>query len=273
MNPLAGSEVDCPGLSLNYSIESDFSFSQHSWTWESEEFTETTEVSFHWTHEGNHRIFRASAGASVEIGGTVFNLHDGRVISDFLREGDFTAIVEENQTIKITVKGRTFDRNSNARMTGIFKLRPQVCEELADTTPPEVDCSLINNSLWPPNNKLKNVGLGFVVADDRDPHPSVEVKVFSDETDTASQPDAIDDGSILALRAERNGNSDGRVYLIIVTATDEAGNVGYDCCTVTVPHDQSKPSRNASQAEAAFAELECLLDGEVPSGYLELTPH
>lgn len=263
---LAGSDANCPGLSLDYSIERDFSYSQHTWTWESAEFEETTEVSFHWIHEGNHRRLFARASANVDIEGTSTVLHHGRTLGPFLRQGDFTAIVLEGQTIKITVTGRHFDRTRYGLMSGSFEIRPLICEELADITPPEVNCALNRNSFWPPNNKLVDVGFDLSVSDDRDPNPSVEVLVFSDEADSNAEPDALDDGFVLSLRAQRLGNEEGRVYLIVAIATDEAGNVGYDCCTVTVPHDQSKKSRNASEAKAAAIELECLLNGQVPSG-------
>ena len=40
----------------------------------------------------------------------------------------------------------------------------------------------------------------------------------------------------LRLRAERDKNADGRVYLILARAIDSAGAGGKACCTVTVPN-------------------------------------
>jgi hypothetical protein len=143
-----------------------------------------------------------------------------------------------------------------------------------DTTAPTVTCSLSVTSLWPPNHRLVNVGLQATVMDDQDPNPMVHVHVFGDEDDEEStgdgrhSPDAknIDLGT-LRLRAERKGNADGRVYLIVVTATDAAGNTGFDCCTVVVPRDRSARSRAAVNAQAAAAEATCLQTGAPPSGF------
>lgn len=42
----------------------------------------------------------------------------------------------------------------------------------------------------------------------------------------------------VALQASRNGNDqDGRHYTIVVSAKDNAGNLGFASTTVTVPHD------------------------------------
>jgi hypothetical protein len=74
---------------------------------------------------------------------------------------------------------------------------------------------------------------------------SPRVAVYSDEPDE----DQTGDGNFpgrredrygdLFLRAERKGNSDGRVYLIITTAMLPNGPTGVDCDTVTVPKSQA----------------------------------
>jgi hypothetical protein len=144
---------------------------------------------------------------------------------------------------------------------------------------PEVSCRVSHSSLWPPNSSLVNVGLHITATDDNDPAPIVKVSVFSDESDVDSanggvaSPDAIAwAAGTLQLRAERRGNGDGRVYLILVTATDAAGNVGYGCCAVTVPHSQSAKAKASVAAQAAAAEAECAGGGGAPAGYFILTP-
>jgi len=47
----------------------------------------------------------------------------------------------------------------------------------------------------------------------------------------------VNNGTIY-LRAERSGNSDGRIYTISYEATDCAGNTATAACYVTVPHNQ-----------------------------------
>ena len=100
--------------------------------------------------------------------------------------------------------------------------------------------------------------------------------VFADEDDEEPtgdgnhSPDAKDDGKTLRLRSERIGNSNGRVYLIVVIATDESGNVGFDCCTVVVPKSKSKKALADVDDQALLAELFCLEFGEPPDGFVEV---
>lgn len=138
---------------------------------------------------------------------------------------------------------------------------------------PEVVCSVQTQALSPPNHKLFDVGLTFEVADDSDPDPIVEVLVFGNEceedlTGAGSQaPDAVlNDTDRLWLRAEREGDASGRVYLIIVLATDTTGKTGFDCATVVVPHDRSEASKDAVTVRAMVAEAACLATGTAPDG-------
>ena len=137
-------------------------------------------------------------------------------------------------------------------------------------------CDVAQSSLWPPNHNLVNVGLtnpdvsGGVV-----PPYSVAVTVLSNEADQPSgasgddhfSPDARDMGvGTLRLRAERLGTGSGRIYLIIVKATDSKGNSGFCTSTVVVPHDQSAASIAAVTLAAtnAAASYEA---GYPPAGY------
>ncbi len=100
--------------------------------------------------------------------------------------------------------------------------------------------------------------------------------VFSDEDDEEStgsgthSPDAKDDGETLRLQSERKGDSNGRVYLIVVIATDAAGNEGFDCCTVVVPKSKSKKALADVDDQALIAEVFCLEFGEPPPGFVEV---
>ncbi|MEX2121168.1 MAG: immunoglobulin-like domain-containing protein [Pirellulales bacterium] len=152
---------------------------------------------------------------------------------------------------------------------------------VADTIAPTVNASVARSMLWPPNHNLINVGLRARVSDACDPDPAIDVMVFGDEDDEEAtgdgrhSPDAknIALGS-LRLRSERKGNADGRVYLVLVTATDESGNVGFDCATVVVPHDRSRRSVQSVRDQAARAERLCPAfaafatgNGPLPGGY------
>jgi hypothetical protein len=99
--------------------------------------------------------------------------------------------------------------------------------------------------------------------------------VFGDEDDEEltgdgnHSPDAKNIAlNTLRLRSERKGDGDGRVYLIVVKATDVVGNVGFCCSTVVVPHDQSEASLASVQAQAAAAQAFCQANaGTPPPGY------
>ena len=123
------------------------------------------------------------------------------------------------------------------------------------------------------NHDLINVGLSLT-ATDNCPGTVVSVAVFGDENDEEAtedgnhSPDAKNIAAgTLRLRAERNGLRDGRVYLIIVTATDASGNVSRCCRTVTVALGQSKASLMSVAAQAAAARAFCEANGTAPPGY------
>jgi subtilisin-like proprotein convertase family protein len=144
-----------------------------------------------------------------------------------------------------------------------------------DATPPVVTLSATSTLLWPPNHNMIDVGLAASAADGCDPHPSIAVAVYGDEDDELQtgdgnfSPDALRVApGTLQLRAERQGNSDGRVYLIIGTATDASANRGYNCATVVVPHSQSKADINSVLAQAAAARAYCAATGMPPPAYV-----
>lgn len=106
---------------------------------------------------------------------------------------------------------------------------------------------------------------------------TVNVLVYSDEPDLDIlgsgnfSPDAKNIGlDSLRLRAERSGNADGRVYLIVVKATDSTGKIGYCAKTVTVPHDQSRASRDGVESQATAARTYYLSHHTPPPGYVQV---
>lgn len=130
-----------------------------------------------------------------------------------------------------------------------------------DTIAPSVSVGVLVPMLWSPNHALREVGFRSSVMDACDESPRVRFQVFSDEDDIEKSeprgyaPDfAPSNQDNVRLRAERKGNGDGRVYVLVVTATDDSGNVGYDCVTVVVPHNQSKKGLDSIRAQAAAAE-------------------
>ncbi len=147
---------------------------------------------------------------------------------------------------------------------------------VVDVTAPEVSCSLSTTLLWPPNHDLITVGLDVHTHDNCEEHGgvTVAVAVYADEDDETPtgdgkhSPDAKDIASgTLRLRSERRGDSDGRVYLIVATATDASGNSSTTCCTVVVPHDGSKASIASVLAQADAAKATFASTGAPPSDY------
>jgi hypothetical protein len=143
-----------------------------------------------------------------------------------------------------------------------------------DTVPPVLNASVGAGSLWPPNHDLLNVGLNVSASDNSGDPVQIQVAVFSDEDDITSaggemSPDARDIApGTLRLRAEREGSGDGRVYLIVVTATDSSNNVTRKCLAVVVPKSQSKADAAsvAQQAQAAVSYCQTH-NGAPPPGY------
>jgi len=106
-----------------------------------------------------------------------------------------------------------------------------------DKTLPVVTITATPNVLWPANNKMTNVKIDGSVADKMSGISDLTFKV-KDEYGKV-EPNIPGFGSVIQLEASRDGNDkDGRVYTIIVTATDKAGNEATASVTVLVPHDQ-----------------------------------
>jgi hypothetical protein len=138
-----------------------------------------------------------------------------------------------------------------------------------DTEAPVVDCGVAVPVLWSPNRTLVNVGLNLNTTDNCGA-PTVTIQVFSDENDEGTaidkhSPDAknIAPGTLL-LRAERKGNENGRVFLIVIKAVDSGGNLSVCAQTVVVPHDQSQEALDAVSAQAAAARSYALANGGAP---------
>jgi VCBS repeat-containing protein len=145
-----------------------------------------------------------------------------------------------------------------------------------DTVAPVITSSVATTLLSTANSNLVNVGLAATATDNSGGSVVIGVQVFGDEDDETAtlpgvvhSPDARDIApNTLQLRAERVETNDGRVYVIVVTATDSVGNVSRNYHTVVVPKNNKGASINsvntqAAQAVAAF----WAANGEVPLGY------
>jgi len=81
-------------------------------------------------------------------------------------------------------------------------------------------------------------------------------------------PDATSIASgTLRLRAERNANGNGRVYLICITAADAFANTSRTCIAAVVPKSQSAAGISSVNAAAQAATSACNATGNPPAGY------
>jgi hypothetical protein len=165
------------------------------------------------------------------------------------------------QTMALLHGSPAIDAGDNAFAPGPFDQRgpgfPRIVNGIIDIGAFEVQavaltvqCSVTVPVLWPPNHQLVNVGLSVQVSD---PNATIRVQVYANDGALPSDAADLAPGT-LRLRSQRQGGGSGRVYLIVVTATDAAGNVAVSECTVVVPHDQSAHSLAAVEQQAAEAE-------------------
>ncbi len=145
--------------------------------------------------------------------------------------------------------------------------------DVADAQPPTITASVATDTLWAPNHHLQNVGLAFSATDNSGDPVTTEVKVFSNEDDVFDggenfSADAKDIANgTLRLRNERSTSGSGRVYLILIVATDSSNNVSRKCLAVVVSKSQNQTDIDAVNQLAAPARAICESTGAAPAGY------
>jgi uncharacterized repeat protein (TIGR01451 family) len=112
-------------------------------------------------------------------------------------------------------------------------------------------CSTVTGgpNLWPPNHKLRLIGLTGATDPDGNPITTSVTGVTQDEPlnglgdgDTSPDAFAASASNQVWLRAERSGTGDGRVYRIAFQVTDGLGGQCTGVARVGVPHDQGAHS-------------------------------
>jgi len=97
--------------------------------------------------------------------------------------------------------------------------------------------------LWPPNHKMRDVVVGYDVTDNCN-WVVTDLSVKSNEPQTGTGTSGLTndwqvvDAHHVKLRAERSGGGTGRIYTIIITASDASNNIAKQYLTVTVPANQ-----------------------------------
>ncbi|HEU4939615.1 MAG TPA: DUF11 domain-containing protein [Vicinamibacterales bacterium] len=141
---------------------------------------------------------------------------------------------------------------------------------------PVVTASTAVGLLPQDNHDLVSVGLSALATDGACPAPTTfSVQVFGNEDDedptgAVFSPDAADIAvETLRLREERVAQGNGRVYLIVVKATDTAGGTGFATVTVVVPKSSSPENIDAVNEQAAMAKSYADNHGGAPpAGYV-----
>jgi hypothetical protein len=94
---------------------------------------------------------------------------------------------------------------------------------VTDNEPPSLSSiTLSRDQLWPATNRLKNVGIYYNISDNGE-NVKTALSVSSNATDGIKDWEIADD-HLLRLKASRLPDGSPRIYIITVTATDEAGN-------------------------------------------------
>lgn len=123
--------------------------------------------------------------------------------------------------------------------------------KVIDNIAPSISLSTNNSTLWPPNNKMIPINVSVDVSDNCPGATYVLSSITSNEniSDDVSNADFNTADNSFDLRAQRNGNGNGRVYTITYTVTDASGNISYAEVSVNVPHDQRRISLMSSDEE------------------------
>ncbi|MDP8242953.1 MAG: HYR domain-containing protein [Candidatus Hinthialibacter antarcticus] len=123
--------------------------------------------------------------------------------------------------------------------------------KVTDTTPPQINDAVPDPAeIWPPNNKMIPVTISVDAFDTASETVNCQIiSVTSDEEITEDDWEITGDLTLL-VRADRDGNGDGRVYFILVECTDEYGNASQEVVEVTIAHDQSGKSNKKDKKPA-----------------------
>lgn len=122
---------------------------------------------------------------------------------------------------------------------------------VVDTTPPVVTLKE-TIKLWPPNHRMETLTLADLATAEDACEGELDlseagaiIDIYSDEPDNSTGDGnttndiVIVDNHTFQVRAERKGNSNGRVYGIRFEVSDSSGNTVETTAFVHVPHDQS----------------------------------
>jgi hypothetical protein len=106
---------------------------------------------------------------------------------------------------------------------------------IVDTTAPAItQITASPNILSPPNHKMVPVMISVTASDICDPNPKSKIISITSNEPGVGQYEITGDFT-LNVQSDRHGGGNGRIYTIVVQATDSSGNATSKSVTVTVP--------------------------------------
>ena len=93
--------------------------------------------------------------------------------------------------------------------------------------------TLSSNKLWPASNKMKKVAVNYTTSDNAQDVTSV-LSVSSNDITSSVRDWEIVNNHLLRLKSSRLANGEPRIYTIVVTSSDEAGNKTTRTTTIAV---------------------------------------
>jgi hypothetical protein len=84
---------------------------------------------------------------------------------------------------------------------------------------------------------MVNVTVGYTSTDNCNQPPTCAISAVTSNEPITSADYSIVNAHQVALRAERLGTGNGRIYTIAIACTDASGNPSPQTMTVAVPHD------------------------------------
>ena len=95
---------------------------------------------------------------------------------------------------------------------------------VTDNEPPTLSPIVLSaKRLWPANGRMRDVSVRYITSDNST-ESSCSITVSSNDSDTTTRDWEVIDNRSIRLKALRLRNGMARVYTIIVTCTDAAGN-------------------------------------------------
>jgi hypothetical protein len=189
---------------------------------------------------GEKTIFFVITGAGGSFSQAVITDYSGRAVlgnlplppGEYTVQASFSGVITLHTGETITLNDA---RYNPATTTGTLTL-------LESNSPPVCETAVANPlTIWPPNGNFILINIIGVADPDEDPVSLTVTGIYQDEP-VGSVPQAPDGGVLPdgtpKVRAERDGNGDGRVYHIFFTANDGVGGSCSGFVRVAVVHDQ-----------------------------------